>query len=561
MKTFEANSIAITDVLTGNKKYSIPPYQRPYRWDAEDAEQLARDIYDSFKSSASGSPVYFIGSIICVRTKDREFEVVDGQQRLITLTLVVLQLADLIEEPQAKMLLKGMIAQVDALAETAKDVPSLRVREPEHQFYWDCIVGNAAAPQKPTRNQRVFLRNRKKIADFFSDLQLTQADIKRFAAYLRDKVFVVFVQAGDRASSFRLFNVLNNRGMSLNDADLLKNELLSKVGDDKPHSEKVEKNWLRIEELIGDEKLNVNGFLSLHQISEKKDRDRVKRQNFDYFADRLQKDFSDDAAEMSEMLCRSAEQHDTVLSGTLGAPRTVAFLASLSLDGEWMPAFLAFLNKGVYSREQFSAFAELLEKVYMHALLGGLSKSKREAACYHAVEAINREAPFEEVMKCLRGLSDNERFKDALDKSEFYDDSRPSVINLVKSVLLRINEERHDDVVILEYPDRKKITVEHILPQNMSNPYWCDRFTPELHQEWLHKLGNLTLITRSKNSSARNLSFDKKKEAYEKYDKKSSFDITNELCGLPEWDLAALQRRHEQLKGALMDLWLVQELL
>ena len=555
MKTFEASSIAITDVLTGNKKYSVPSYQRPYRWDAENAEQLAKDIYDSFRSQEQG---YFIGSIICIKTGDREFEVVDGQQRLITLTLIVLQLARLVEEADAKILLKNMVVQVDALAETAKSAPSLRVREPENRFYLNCIVNDETEPRKPTSNQRVFLKSRKKIAEFFSGLKLGQTDLKRFATYLRDKVFVVFVQAEDRASSFRLFNVLNNRGMSLNDADLLKNHLLSKVGDDKQCSEKVEKNWLDMEDLIGDEKLN--GFLSMHQISEKKDRDRVKKQNFSYYEKSLEKVFCDDATKMSDMLLRSSENHDAVMKGEWGAKRTVAFLSSLSLDGEWVPAFIAFLNKGIYSREQFPMFAELLEKVYMHALLGGVSKSQREAACYYAIEAINRDAPFDEVMDCLRKLSDNKRLDESLDNREFYDDSRPSVINLVKSVLLRVNEERHDDSVKV-YLDRQKITVEHILPRDMSNPYWQKRFTAEEQEEWLHKLGNLTLLNRGKNSAARNLGFDKKKAAYEKSNQKSSFEITKEICGIPEWNMSALRSRHEKLKAEIMNLWKVSELL
>lgn len=74
---------------------------------------------------------------------------------------------------------------------------------------------------------------------------------------------------------------------------------------------------------------------------------------------------------------------------------------------------------------------------------------------------------------------------------------------------------------------------------------------------WLHKLGNLTLISGSKNSEAQNSDFDKKKGIYEKLNNKSSFDLTRDICKVSEWDIYSLKERHEQLKCSLSDLWLV----
>lgn len=77
------------------------------------------------------------------------------------------------------------------------------------------------------------------------------------------------------------------------------------------------------------------------------------------------------------------------------------------------------------------------------------------------------------------------------------------------------------------------------------------------HVYWLHKIGNLTLISGSKNSEAQHYDFIKKKSIYEKLNSKSSFDLTKDVCNSSEWGLAELKMRHEKMKTQLKKLWLV----
>jgi len=92
-------------------------------------------------------------------------------------------------------------------------------------------------------------------------------------------------------------------------------------------------------------------------------------------------------------------------------------------------------------------------------------------------------------------------------------------------------------LIIQEFSSRwelLRITIEHILPQKANNIYWEERFNPKDHAKWLHKLGNLTLISGSKNSEAQNTDFLKKKKIYEKLNNKTSFDITKDLCNIED---------------------------
>lgn len=557
----KASEYPIKDILTRGKKYTVPSYQRAYKWDPDDAEQLIRDVHDSCKSRAQE---YFIGSIICVKEDEEQFEVVDGQQRLITLTLIMVELAKLIDKSDAKTDLRSRYLSANPFSKEDTRTPILKVRSPERNFYQEYVLEeNRGKISNSTTPQKVFLNNKKRIGGYLSECKMGQEDLLTLANYLLERVFVVFVEVDDRASSFRLFNVLNNRGMSLGDADLLKNTLLEKAAGNEIRSVQVENTWQEIEDLVGEEKMDE--FLSFHQTSEKKDRDRAKKKNFDYYDKHLKGDFEGDSVKMSQMLRRSADHYSQILNNgrilngssgknVLTLQNTLNFLKELR-HSEWVPAFMAFLNKGL-DREKFSEFANLFEKVYMHGWVAKLRPSQRDAACHYAIEAINNDKHLEEVLSCVRNRADNQKFEEGLEAQDFYDTSRPQIINLVKSILRRVDRERHDESVQVTYQGR--ITVEHILPQKMESEYWGKRFSSDQHNEWLHKLGNLTLVSGWKNSAAKNRGFDEKKKAYEHSNQKCSFRITEDLCQLPDWNMEALQKRHEQLKREIKKLWLVE---
>ena len=548
----KADILDIDKILDGNRKgYSIPPYQRPYKWDSEDAEKLIEDVYVSFRSK---DQEYFIGSIICIKKEDGRYEVVDGQQRLITLTIIIKELANLIDEQAKKSYLESKFLWTDPIARKSvhAHVAVLKVRKSEDDFYLNRILQGKEEIKSKTDTQKVFLNNQEKIQEYLSKIK--REELSEVIEHLLRKVFVVFVEVDDRASSFRLFNVLNNRGMSLSDSDLLKNTLLENVSTSSERTNSVERNWQNIESIVQEE--NLTKFFALHLNSEKRDRNRVRERIFSYYDARLKSHFDSDAVNMSNMLVTSAENYRTIISEDMGVGSVVQFLEDLSKPDEWVPAFMAFLNK-ISDREKFKQFVELFEKVYMQRWLRNLPKSQREGVRYSAVEVINNNKSFDEIMDCLREFSNTKEFDQQLDSEIFYDGSRPQIINLVKAVLKRVDAARHDGSVQVKYVGR--ISVEHILPRKVEeNSSWSKLFTPDQHQEWLHKLGNLTLISSWKNSAARNFCFEKKKEAYEKYNQKCPFEITKEICRLSEWNMYELQKRHEKLKSEIKDLWVVK---
>ncbi|EOM2573799.1 TPA: HNH endonuclease family protein, partial [Escherichia coli] len=410
-------------------------------------------------------------------------------------------------------------------------------------------------PEKPSDTELVFISNAETIRDYL--LRLSVDELKLLAKYILQNVYIVFVQTDDFASSFRLFNVLNSRGLPLSNADLLKNALFESASTHNKKSEQIESAWSQIEDMVGVRRLDK--FLTLHKLSEKKDRDRVLQKGFEAFIENLQQQFDGDAIAMSLMLVNSAKNYTKILENDFEHPsirRKIASLSNLGVD-EWIPPVMAFMNRMArtedFNLDDFSQFITAFEKVYMHGWLKKQIKSQREMVCYSALVAINNDMPFDSVINQINQHADNSGFIAALDEDLY--EPRPNQVNLIKAILLRLDMEQQDESVIKTYTGR--ITIEHILPQALVNEYWINRFQPQEHVYWLHKIGNLTLISGSKNSEAQHYDFIKKKSIYEKLNSKSSFDLTKDVCNSSEWGLAELKMRHEKMKTQLKKLWLV----
>lgn len=305
----EAKESKIQDILTENKKYIIPPYQRPYSWTEDHALCFLDDIYESYEAKEKE---YFIGSMICINKGDNTYEIVDGQQRLTTSSLIVCALKNLITDTGVRDDLQKRILPIDPYSDQ-RDEPRLKIRSKEENVYKYFILQGMKEynPEKTMPTEFLFVNNYNEIFNYLSNKN--DLIYKEFAKYLVQNVYIVFVQTDSFASSFRLFNVLNNRGMALNNSDLLKNTLFEAA--DSCVSEKnainaVESIWSDIEDIVGVD--SMDKFLTIHKISEKQDRDRALQKLLDSYTDSLKKDFENNPITMSSLLYNSAKNYEKI---------------------------------------------------------------------------------------------------------------------------------------------------------------------------------------------------------------------------------------------------------
>ncbi len=553
--------------IFATRKYFIPSYQRPYSWDEDNAKELVDDIYESYKET---SKEYFIGSLICISKDSSTFEVVDGQQRLITMTLLFKALIESIPIEEIKHDLKNKIILKDVYNNKNAEVePRIRVRNKEFDVYMHYLLqgDKKFLPKNPSYTQQLLIKNFDVFLKYFEARKNEGVDLLAFTGFILSNVYVVFVTTNSFASSYRLFNVLNTRGLSLSQSDLIKNKIFEIAEENKINHDDIERHWDEIENLIGIQ--HMDGFLIANEISQQKTRDQAavpRTKLVEAVTKRIQEKYKSEMLAFTSDLKKSAINYKKIKDIDFdGSLRNILYCLNFFESDEWMTAFLAFLNKtdennGPLKFHDFKKFVEFFEKVYLHKWFSEEAKGQRRVVCYAAIVEINSNKQLHGIIQSLYKYKNNEGLENYLN-SDVYDKNSSSKLRLIRYVLFRIDQYMQDESITKIY--HGTITIEHILPKTINNVYWNIRFSEEEQRQWVHKLGNLTLISGVKNSQASNSGFNKKMDIYkggDKGDKKVSFDIAKEILNYSEWNLDSLSKRHEKLIGLSKDIWYITPL-
>jgi len=539
----KAEERTISKILTEQICYEIPPYQRPYSWGKENVQELLEDLWEAYTERDSE---YFIGSLITIeRERDRRYDVVDGQQRLTTLNLLFAHLRDKITDEAAREELGKRILPRNVLTGEA-ETPRLVLRKKDQTYFRKYILESQPLPDQKRNEmekpQRHLLENLEVIDGFLNGKE--QQQLKLFANYILMKVYVVFVNTDSVKSAYRLFNVLNARGLPLSNADLIKNTLFSMLDGQVDRSMELEERWIELEETLGIERLD--SFLGHHRTALKAIKARGSlHEEFEAIIIKS----GVNPFDFLDGLILSAQNYIRILENDFTDAATLRPLCSLHrVDyDEWIPPLLTFLNKPVTDMPE-SEFVSLLEKITMQNWVRRLGRTARLTVYYQLINAIRDRKSADDIRKIFRTNAKNEEFLSLLGGDVY---QQP----FASAVLLRLEEAFQDDSVTKTYSGR--ITIEHVLPQAFKDDYWKTRFTEDEHKVWLHRIGNLALLCGSKNYKAQYYGFDRKKKIYTERNKKVSFDITKEICIEEDWTPAIIKNRHQRLLKLAQSTWLI----
>jgi hypothetical protein len=540
----KAEERTIIKVLTEQICYEIPPYQRPYSWERENVEQLLQDVWEAYESA---EPEYFIGSLITIeKVPDRLYEVVDGQQRLTTLNLILARLLQKIKDEAARAYLGNRILPKNVLTGEAEK-PRLTLRAKDQSFFRRHVLDGAPVPQNQIASleepQRHLLENMEATDTFLAGKD--ESVLKRFSNYLLSTVYVVFVNTNSFKSAYRLFNVLNARGLPLSNADLIKNSLFAKLADQKSQSQDLEDRWIDLEETVGIGALDT--FFGHHRtaITATKAREDL----FKEFEPIINTNGKNPFAFL-EGLTISARNYSRINQTDFKEPQSLRSINALHRVGydEWIPPLLAYLNHPVSDMPE-PEFLQLLEKITMQNWVRRLGRTKRLTVYFQLISAIKDKQSADAVRAVFRANANNTELRTLLN-SDVYG------LPYGQALLLRLEEASQDESVTKTY--NGLISIEHVLPQALKDSYWTDRFNMAEQHLWLHRLGNLTLLSGSKNSQAQYDSFPNKKKVYEQRNKKVSFDMTKAVCQIEDWNEAIIQERQNRMVEQAWSLWKIE---
>lgn len=236
MKEIDGNATNIRDLLT-NERFGIDYFQRDYRWEKKHVEELVNDLSQAFLDTHSESnalaqvqnyDIYFLGSITTSK-KDGQRSIVDGQQRLTTITLLLIYLYHKVENDS----LKNTIAPLVSCYKFGKHSYNLNI--PKRNKCMDHLFKGSELSPKAAKKPSVpnILERYKDIESVFPE-EIQQSQILEFfIEWLLERVYLVETTTDSEADAYTIFESMNDRGLSLTPAEMLRGYLLAKINNSK----------------------------------------------------------------------------------------------------------------------------------------------------------------------------------------------------------------------------------------------------------------------------------------------------------------------------------------
>ena len=539
-------------VFSDDYLFEIPLYQRPYAWTVEQVDELLDDLLNAMDRDAQ-SP-YFLGSIVLIKDEGNSLStVVDGQQRLTTLTMLFCVLRELASD-DAQSELDGFIREAGNRLRGTQDRFRLRLRARDKDFFQDNVQARGAIAEFLKKDPATFSDSQKLIFTNISRLKqelskLDEARRESLVWFTIQQCYIVVVTATDRDSAYRIFSVMNDRGLDLSPTDILKAETIGKIPDS--DQEAYGQKWEDLEESVGRDGFR-DLFAHLRMITLKT---KLRRTLQADFQDNVLKnaagiDFIDNTLEpyasVYEMLLEASYE------STHDAEKVNNYLRHLRrLDNfDWIPPAMAFFFRNPDDRESLIRFTKDLERLAYGLFVRRTNINDR----------INRYA---DVLRDIERGNDLFHVNSPL---QLNGEEKEQILNglngqiyLQTAVVRRTLLERLDNLLAdtgASYT-RTTITVEHVLPQNpRADSEWMTWFPGQVEREaWTHKLANLVLLSRRKNASASNWDFGRKKNEYFRSGSVAPFALTSQVLNESEWTPVVLERRQQELIDALRKEW------
>ena len=539
-------------VFSDDYLFEIPLYQRPYAWTTEQVDELLDDLLNAMDRDAQ-SP-YFLGSVVLIKNEsDSTSAVVDGQQRLTTLSMLFCVLREL-AAGNAQSELDGFVREAGNSLRGTQDRFRLGLRARDREFFHDNVQSRGAIAEFLKKDTATFSDSQKLI---FTNVNRLHQELSKLGEPRRDALvkfviqqcYLVVVTATDRDSAYRIFSVMNDRGLDLSPTDILKAETIGEIPE--PDQEVYGEKWENIEERIGRDGFR-DLFAHIRMITLKTKLRRTLQADFqdNVLKNAVGKEFIDNTLEPY------ASVYETLLEAsyesTQDAEKVNDYLRHLGrLDNfDWIPPAMAFFLRHPNDRESLIRFAKDLERLAYGLFVRRANINDRINRYAEVLRDIERESDL---------FDDESPLQLKADEQDEIVKGLNGQIYLQTAVVRRTLLERLDSLLAdtgATYA-RTTITVEHVLPQNpRADSEWMTWFPSQDQRDaWTHRLANLVLLSRRKNASASNWDFGRKKTEYFQRGGVAPFALTAQVLNEADWTPSVLERRQKELVDSLCREW------
>ncbi|KNE08745.1 DUF262 and DUF1524 domain-containing protein [Helicobacter pylori] len=535
-----------------NNQFVIPIYQRLYSWKKEQCEQLWDDIIKiGGNDKANG---HFIGSILYVRdgnTHSSPLLIIDGQQRLTTITLLLIALRNRLSD-EVKILEKFSRKKIESyLINSDKDGDKkfrLISSESDKDTLLSLVDKDKRKPSEPSlkivENFKLFEKwiseNTDKLETIFKGL---------------DKLMIVWIALEKEKDDPQLiFESMNSKGIELTQTDLIRNYIIMETEVEK-QEDFYNRYWRAMEEDFKQNEKLFDRFVR-HYLTIKTGKIPIEKRVYEAFKGYQQKegieieDLLKDLQKYCGYFCQIAfkKEADKDLN------KALSFLVDLEMDVVY-PLLLELYSDykdGVLSNQDFISIIALTESYLCRRAVCGIPSNGLNKFFPSFTKKIDKKQYLKSVEEHFGSLTGKQKFpndsefKDSFITKELYDKKKPWK---TKNFL-----ERLENFDTKEPVDTQKCNTEHIMPQTLTFEWKRDlgENFEAIHEKYLHTIGNLTLTGYNEKYS--NNSFQEKRDM-EKGFKQSSLKLNQGLKDLESFGEKEIEKRANDLADWALKIW------
>lgn len=535
MEALQATPQTIQEVF--NYTYIIPEYQRPYSWGKEECENLWEDLYNFFDSKPTCNDKYFLGNIVLYE-EDNNYCVVDGQQRLISLLLLM---RAIFEKVMTFNSLERCLFIFDD--ETGENTEKLRIisrviTEERESLESVLVRKDINSNTLYAKNYKIFSECLEKWTD---SLGANKNKLKEFIRILLNNVVLLPIKCSVVDDALTIFETINNRGMSLSDIDIFKAQIHKNSGQ---NSKEFIKRWNEIE---NDHKDIFRIYMAILRAKDKiVDKEIGLRSFFLSSENPRLKDWTTVMDDLERIdLCIEYHEGDCPNINSCEECSKYKICKWFQIlwfypNQYWQYPIYTFLFKflnsdGELPSEKVEEYSELLQDTVRYCYV--------KSIIYNSVNVI-KDTIFRVCANIWHAKDYKKIYYDSLSRDNFEIESALKSGKVQRSLrgLCFLHAYLNSEQIFIPW----EAHIEHILPKKWNN---YDGWTEETYQNDVNRLGNLVLLEKRLNISAKNEFFSRKKQSY----RESEIIEANNLCKFSYWTPSILSKRDKSVVKKITD--------
>lgn len=538
-------------------RLSVPLNQREYSWEQRNVEELYQDLADAI---SSGKQAYFLGAIVLTNGSDGNLEIADGQQRLATTTILLAAIRDYFYGKNDTDMVGDLQNFLNTFVrETRENNPRLTLNVTDHDFFRRRVLElpnstprQQALPSQPSHHLLNEAANiaEKHIQNILSPLSDANKNdhLNRWLDFLENSAQVITLKVPDDMNAYVMFETLNDRGLRVSQADLVKNYLFQEAGN---RIAEAQDRWSSMNgtlEILEDDDATITFLRHLLISSYGPVRERevleVVRRNVNgrapsvAFLDVLSSAASDYVAIQTPTNAKWTGNYTQLR-------RFVNDLLLLRVT-PLRPLMLAIVRN--FSRiETEVAFKRFVCWSVRWLVAGGARSGRVESAIGVAAKMVTNGE-----IESANHLADNLEPVLPNDSTFALAFRNLTVANhrLARYYLRTLEVTYHNEPEPEWIPNEDTVvTLEHVLPQNPGENW--PGIESAIHSTYYKRLGNMTLLAGSLNRDIGNDSFDDKRKVFES----SEYQLTKEIGAEAAWGPAEIEKRQAGLSELAIQAW------